>query len=1149
MKRFLALAALVLGMVSCQTEPEGLDVNVGGEQDVNITVSLPEGTRADSGLGAFDNVDFTKYDVRFQCEVHYSNEKKVLPVQYGRGDDAVTTATFPVRLIANRDYTFVVWADLVEEGQTADLHYNTANGLKQIVIKDWKAMDETRDAYTCSETRKFTRANGIGETLTLTRPFAKLRVITTDMNELMGVKPTWAKVEYATPYYTSFNAYDQKPYDLSSIGKTHSELFDIVSYDESGASKTLFTDYFFAINPENGQAPETVAFTMEVFDENGATIDEPKSFNTAIPVKRNYLTTIKGNILTYADDFTVTIDDGFANANNPEDIPYYYAAVTNGADLLKAISEGREIIALNNIVVTEADKNFEEGTTRSTTAINPVLNLNGFTITIENNGTGALVDLGENGALTVEGNGKIISTTGALVKGDVVVTGEAEVEAEVAVDDNGNSTVKTGVEALAYVLANGGEFTFTKDLAISEVLLASTTNPIVINGADFTLTSAATRAIRATVANANIVVNDLNIDVTTERVYPNDVRGISVDDVTGVELTLNNCSVIFSHTSGNDWAYAVNVTGGSNHKVTVNGGTYNGANVINVRGKKQTVIVKNATLTSLYPNNDVYYGACIYVVQNENSSVYAEGNTFNGDNALAFNIGYTPIEEKNNTNNAKRVSAKVNGAYYYNIAEAIAAAEDGATIKVLQSHDCNVCATVPAGKTLTIDLNEKTVRGKTNGNTNPQDLFLVKGNLTVNNGTITAEHIGANMGWGGQGTIFNITAGGVVTLNGVTAKHLGGTDMNFVAHLNNWGTASFNVENSILEATYIAVRVFNSGPDMNNVSIKNTTLKGKYCFWVHNYNAAGDNCGYGGGTDATLNFDIFNGTNTFEYTSKAPVLYGFNNPIYFDADGEAYGNAAKIGDVEYETLDAAVAAAKAGETITLIKNVTIKKAIAIENVEVIFDLNGKTVKAPASSAFEAKTGAEVTIKNGKVVAYESTVRAIGGKAIIESGEYTSTGTAVDTPATYRYSLDCREGGELVVNGGTFKSNNGMINVSSAVTINGGKFENVVEKSMTRHFAYVSAPLTINDGEFYGKANSAAGGCFFCGAAEGCDIQVNGGKFTSLWISGSVNRIFESYYGGTINVTGGMFNTNGGIATFVTENTDEATKAAYPYVAK
>ena len=237
-----------------------------------------------------------------------------------------------------------------------------------------------------------------------------------------------------------------------------------------------------------------------------------------------------------------------------------------------------------------------------------------------------------------------------------------------------------------------------------------------------------------------------------------------------------------------------------------------------------------------------------------------------------------------------------------------------------------------------------------------------------------------------------------------------------------------------------------------------------------------------------------------------------------------------------------------GGNVTLPNDVTLLESLKIEKT-VVLDLNGKTITAPLFSAFEVKAGGELTLMNGKVVAYESTVRAIGGKAVIESGEYTSTGTALDSPATYRYSLDCREGGELIVNGGTFKSNNGMINVSSTVTINGGKFENIVEKTMTRHFAYVSAPLTINGGEFYGKANSSAGGCFFCGAAANGDIQIKGGKFTSLWTTGSVNRIFEVYFGGTINVTGGMFNTNGGIATFVTENTDEATKAAYPYVAK
>ncbi len=1137
MKKFLALAAVMLGLASCQTEPEGFDVNVGGEQDVNITVSLPEGTRADSALGAFAHVDFTKYDVRFQCEVHYNDQVKVLPVQIS---DNGTTATFPVRLIANRDYKFVVWADLVKEDTTADLHYITSGGLANISINDWAPMDETRDAFTCSEVRRFERNTDI--TLTLKRPFAKLRVITTDMKELMGVVPAKAEVVYTTPYRETFNAVDGKAGD-AQYKKTHN-LFDIASYGETGTDKTLFADYLFV--GEN----DIVNFSMNVYDKDGVVIDEQKNFNTPIPVKRNYVTTIKGNILTYADDFNVTIEDGFDNAGNIEDIPYYYAAVTNGADLLKAISEGRKIIALNNITVTAADANFEEGTTRAgEQPINAVINLNGFTITIENNGTDALVDL-NGGVLTVEGEGAIESTAGALVEGTTVVTGGAEVEAEVAVDENGQSTVKSGREALVYICENGGEFTFTENLEATDVIFIETTKPIVINGNNKTITSSASRVFRI-IAKANVTINNLNIVSTTAKGNYDSVRGISMDGaIDGIVLTLNNCSVDFTADTAHDYSYAINKVGetSKNVQITINGGTYEGANVVNIWGDENIITINGATLNNLYRANEYYCGCCIRL-EGSGNIVNIDNATFTGAHAVVVNEktpGANTVNygENINTENLKRYCIKAGSELYYTLKDAVSATTEG-EIKVLANTEMTEKVTVAKGKNITLDLNGRTISGKTSGTTNPQDLFLVNGNLTIKDGTITAEHVGANMGWNGQGTIFNITAGGVVTLNGVTAKHLGGTDMNFVAHLNNWGTASFNVENSILEATYIAVRVFNSGPDMNNVSIKNTTLKGKYCFWVHNYNAAGDNCG----TDATLNFDIFNGTNTFEYTSKAPVLYGFNNPIYFDADGEAYGNAAKIGDVEYETLDAAVAAAKAGDTITLIKNVTLKKAIAIENVEVIFDLNGKTVKAPASSAFEAKTGAVVTIKNGKVVAYESTVRAIGGKAIIESGEYTSTGTALDTPATYRYSLDCREGGELIINGGTFKSNNGMINVSSTVTINGGKFENVVEKAMTRHFAYVSAPLTINDGEFYGKANSAAGGCFFCGAAEGGDIQVNGGKFTSLWISGSVNRIFEVYYGGTINVTGGMFNTNGGIASFVTENTDEATKAAYPYVAK
>lgn len=218
------------------------------------------------------------------------------------------------------------------------------------------------------------------------------------------------------------------------------------------------------------------------------------------------------------------------------------------------------------------------------------------------------------------------------------------------------------------------------------------------------------------------------------------------------------------------------------------------------------------------------------------------------------------------------------------------------------------------------------------------------------------------------------------------------------------------------------------------------------------------------------------------------------------------------------------------------------------NIEI--DLNGKTLKAETTDAITVPEGAKLTIGNGNIVSNGAPIRAIGGEVVIESGKYVQTGTALGAISTYRYAVDAREGGKVTVNGGEFESGNGLINVNSGseVVINGGKFTNKVAGA-TRHLGYISGKLTVNDGEFHGVADGAAGGCFFCGAAAACDILINGGKFTSLYQNGAVNRIFEVYYGGTINVTGGLFNTNGGIASFVEENTDPATKDAYPYVAK
>ena len=321
MKRFFALAALVLGLAACQTEPEGLDVNVGGEVDTTITVAISDSeTRANSALGAFDNVVASdEYTIRYILQVYYKGEpSKERLVKYS--DETYTT--FDVRLVPGRHYNFVVWADIVKEADKTDLHYNTTN-LHNITLKQtWVAMDETRDAFTgFFDTEKEDSDkpyNGkMSINIQLTRPFAKLRVITTDMVELgnLGIAPYKGTVTYTTKHRESFNACNGNYGEQTKEAVTLT--YNIASYEDNDTqSKVVFTDYFFAND-------DVVKFTMDIMEADGSRI-KFNNFSTDIPVKRNYLTTIKGDILTDGNNIKVDVEDAFENGSewNPADDKY-----------------------------------------------------------------------------------------------------------------------------------------------------------------------------------------------------------------------------------------------------------------------------------------------------------------------------------------------------------------------------------------------------------------------------------------------------------------------------------------------------------------------------------------------------------------------------------------------------------------------------------------------------------------------------------------------------------------------------------------------------------------------------------------------------------------------------------------------------------
>ena len=192
--------------------------------------------------------------------------------------------------------------------------------------------------------------------------------------------------------------------------------------------------------------------------------------------------------------------------------------------------------------------------------------------------------------------------------------------------------------------------------------------------------------------------------------------------------------------------------------------------------------------------------------------------------------------------------------------------------------------TIAAEKNLTIDLNGNKLSAISKQTGKNYNMIDVHGELTVKNGTIEYKHEGDDMEWNNYAEIFHVDFGGTLNLEGVTANNCGGSAMAYVIDMTNGTDITVNVKNSTLLSTYIPVRVFNNNKNgVHNVAISNTTLEGKYCFWVQYWLADGRDQDT---LNETLNIDIFDGTNTFKYDDeKAPVLCGFNEYLELDEDG------------------------------------------------------------------------------------------------------------------------------------------------------------------------------------------------------------------------------------------------------------------------
>ena len=448
--RFFALAALVLGLASCQQEFDGA-ATVGGEVDFQLKVDAKElATRAtdldgdsqygfDSAFGAIDylgvdaddlRIDWTEVNLRYTLEVYDAGALKAAPVKDRQVKivDKYESVAFDLRLVPNRNYQFVVFADFVPQEFTdetitddvqgnAGLHHVIGSTLQDIKIKNDAINNECTDAYFVSQ--DIVIKNSAAQDLVLRRPFGKVRVIATDLHELnLNVEPKSVKVTYESLHANAFNAvegtidgkYTTNVYTnvYNDIKKTDMDRhiytgFNNDEYKVENANgevrnthMTLFTDYILA-NADQ----ESIHFTMEVFDANGQTIKET-IFNTDIPVQRNYLTTIIGNVLTTATEINVTIDDNFANKHERN-----FVLVNTAKELQEALD------AYKNGQTILFDANIEGNVTVDQVAGKDyVIDGNGYNYT---------------GTITIDGNARSDGAETVLIKNvNFVYAGDAD---------------------------------------------------------------------------------------------------------------------------------------------------------------------------------------------------------------------------------------------------------------------------------------------------------------------------------------------------------------------------------------------------------------------------------------------------------------------------------------------------------------------------------------------------------------------------------------------------------------------------------------------------------------------------------------------------------------------------------------------------
>ncbi len=354
---------------------------------------------------------------------------------------------------------------------------------------------------------------------------------------------------------------------------------------------------------------------------------------------------------------------------------------------------------------------------------------------------------------------------------------------------------------------NGGTYTLTRDITLSEKLVIQKDLAIFGNGKTITYTGS-DRAIDVAkeTPDVNLTIKDLTINYSASYCE----RGISYN--ANGNLTLDNVIV-----EGTNVTYALNIPGASDGaNVEIKNSKLTGKIALNIWGKNATINVIDSHLTSIDNTDAENYTA---INLNNNGQTSAEGSTItvtggsitakdeNGNDSNAYmnatDTGMISVSET--TTIVGKVGKQVAIIYYENtdnfyslstIQGAINRVSQDKVGKIRLTSDVELTESlnISAGTNINLDLNNHTITLDAEDDATEVTDFNNHGTLTIKNGSIIASEKELS-----RRCIYN-RSGGTMTIENMTFSQ---TYSSKGAAINNEGTMT--ISNSTVNAIYYSI--------------------------------------------------------------------------------------------------------------------------------------------------------------------------------------------------------------------------------------------------------------------------------------------------------------------------------------------------------